>query len=267
MKAGRVGWGGVGQWSKGHRTSHSTLRQGEALEHLMTTPQPLISVITWLPPAAQAQTRTLREDLARCRDAVPVQDAELAGPRRAAAWRRCHRRRRQHDAVLRLDVRGCVCPSHRPASCLRHRWCNKTIAHSSRAGLATPRPSTLPGRQVDLTRPHPQAAPAVPYLTCVRLAYFFRLVPYLRSTMQRPNPRSRLARFITMASSISYLPGEAGRLVWVSSNPSMQGGMRLPWQGNTTGVTASARHRSTSFHVCHVPCVIMQRVVLTPSRT
>lgn len=47
-------------------------------------------------------------------------------------------------------------------------------------------------------------------LTWVRLAYFFRLVPYFLSTMQRPKPRSRLARFITMASSMSYLPKMAG---------------------------------------------------------
>ena len=37
-----------------------------------------------------------------------------------------------------------------------------------------------------------------------RFGYRRTTAPYLRSTMQRPKPRSRLARFITSASSMSY---------------------------------------------------------------
>ena len=85
--------------------------------------------------------------------------------------------------------------------------------------------------------------------TCVLLAYFLSEVPYLRSTRQRPKPRSRLALFMTMASSMSYLRAW-GKLTdaWVHGGRVRACGMhgagapKVALHGRSRGRAGSCRH-------------------------
>jgi hypothetical protein len=73
--------------------------------------------------------------------------------------------------------------------------------------------------------PHPHThTPAVGLTrrSMVPLGYFLSVMLDFLSTMQRPKPRSRLERFITMASSMSY-PGGRG---WAAEQPGAQGSDR-----------------------------------------
>ena len=136
------------------------------------------------PHDAHPARLTLRQHLARRRDAVPVQQAELPGDlgtRRArASW--------QDDAVLRaVGIPGSL-SRRRAGAC--GSWCRRAGGGGGggggRAGSGRCRPA--------------KATPPPRWR-----AHFLSVALCLRSTMQRPNPRSRLARFITIASSMSYL--------------------------------------------------------------